>query len=326
MTSATAASAAPRRKRLAERLMQRWTLAFAVLATLLAGFLLYRSLSDYSLAELADALSGVAFSHVAAAGAFAAMSYLCLTGFDWIGLKYAGRSLPYRKVALASFVSLSIGHTVGFAALSSGAVRYRYYSTWGLSAQEVAKVVVMCGMTVGVGMLSLGGVALLLDPATSVEMTGLGRGPVLALGIANLMLVVAYLAAAAFVRRPLKLRKWRFEMPAPRLALAQVAIGSVNFAFVAACLHAALLAVAEVSYPATATAYVVANATALFAHVPGGFGIIEAVVVHLLPQADVIAAVLVFRLVYYVVPLLVGGALLVGGEMLPSGAPATSGK
>ena len=105
------------------------------------------------------------------------------------------------------------------------------------------------------------------------------------------------------MRRPLRIRRWSLEIPAFRLAIGQVLIGSINFAFVAACLHQALAAVADVAYLGVASVYVIANATALVSHVPGGLGVIESVVMYLLPQSDLIGPLLVFRFVYFLAPL-----------------------
>lgn len=290
--------------------------ALAVAAVLIAAVLLYRTLSNYSAAELAKAVATVPWIRLAAATGFAAASYLCLTGFDYLGLRYAGRPLAYRCAALTSFTSLSLGHNIGFAALSSGAVRYRFYSRWGLDAADVGRVIVFCGATVGLGLMSLGGMALLAMSETAAELTGLGRTTVLALGAANLVLVGAYLALAGARRAPFRLWRWEMEMPSLRLALAQVAVGAANFTFVAACLHQATAAVADVPFLGVASVYVIANVTALVAHVPGGWGVIETVVLRLLSGADVIGAVLVFRIVYYLVPLGLGGAALAVSELV----------
>ncbi|HUO82359.1 MAG TPA: YbhN family protein [Gammaproteobacteria bacterium] len=116
------------------------------------------------------------------AGLFAAASYLCLTMFDWLGLRYAGKPLAYRRAALGSFVSLSIGHNLGFAALSSGAIRYRYYRRWGLDAPDVARVILFCGATVGLGLAVLGGIAIVLRPDLAQDMLRVERPVVLAVG------------------------------------------------------------------------------------------------------------------------------------------------
>ena len=280
----------------------------------LAAFLLYRALRRYDLDQVIYSVTSIPLDHLALAGAFAAASYLCLTGFDALALRYVGRPLPYRQAATASFVALSIGHNIGFAALSSGAIRYRFYSKWGLSAQAVGKLILFCALTVGLGLMILGGAALLWQPDLAAEMTRLDRPLVLMLGTACLGLALVYLALAAFVRR-LRFRRWHLEMPRFRLAVGQVIIGPLNFACVAACLHQALAALSEVAYPGVAAAYVIANVTALITHVPGGLGVIEGVVMFLLPEGNIIGALLVFRFVYFLVPLCLGSLLFAGIEL-----------
>lgn len=114
-----------------------------------------------------------------------------------------------------------------------------------------------CGITVGLGLSVLGGVALLLRAELAEQMTGLGRGVVLTVGVACLAAPAGYLVLAAFLKRPLRIRHWSLEMPSLRLAAAQLLIGPLNFACVAACLHQTLLAVSDVSYFAVAAAYVI---------------------------------------------------------------------
>jgi glycosyltransferase 2 family protein len=295
--------------------MRNWKYLIAAAAIGLAAFLLYRTLSRYSLDELIAAVTAVPGPRLLAAAGFAAASYVSLTFFDYLALRYVKRPLPYPKAALASFTALSLGHNIGLAALSSGAVRYRFYNRWGLKTGEVAKVIVFCGITVGLGLLVLGGAALLLRSGLAVEITGLTQPVVIALGIGCLGLPASYLVLSAFVRQPLRIRRWTLEMPPLRLAIGQVLIGAINFAFVAACLHQALAAVAEVAYLGVASVYVIANATALVSHVPGGLGVIESVVMYLLPQKDLIGPLLVFRFVYFLVPLGLGSILLAVTEL-----------
>ncbi len=282
---------------------------------MLASFLLYRTLSRYSPNELIAAVTAVPVPRLLGAAGFAAASYLSLTFFDYLALRYVGRPLPYPKAALASFTALSLGHNIGFAALSSGAVRYRFYSRWGLNAGEVAKIILFCGITVALGLLTLGGAALLLRSGLAMEITGLTNPIIVALGIGCLMVPMTYLILSVVVRRPLRIRRWSLEIPAFRLAIGQVLIGSANFAFVAACLHQALAAVADVAYLGVASVYVIANATALVSHVPGGLGVIESVVMYLLPRDDLIGPLLVFRFVYFLAPLGLGSALFAATEL-----------
>jgi glycosyltransferase 2 family protein len=281
----------------------------------LAGFLIYRALARYSLGEIITSVTSVPIDHIVRMGGFAAASYLCLTCFDAMALRYVGRSLPYWRVALTSFCALSIGHNVGFAALSSGAIRYRLYSQWGLDAYDVAKLILFCALTVGYGLMVLGGVALLLEPGLAQEITHLGRPALLMLGTTCMVLAGAYLALAAFVRQPFRFRRWSLELPSLRLALGQTIIGPLNFAFVAACLYEALAATADVTYLSVAAVYVIANVATLLSHVPGGLGVIENVVLFLLPGYKVVGALILFRLAYFLVPLCLGSVLFALTEL-----------
>lgn len=305
---------------------RRWlNLLFAALVVALAAFLLYRTLAGYELDELIESITSVPAARLLVALGFAAASYACLTLFDYLALRYAGHPLPYRQAALASFTSLSLGHNIGFAALSSGAVRYRFYSRWGLDAVAVGQVIVFCGVTVGLGLATLGGLALTIRSDLAAEILGLSRPAVLAAGALCLAGVAAYPALAAFVRQPIVIRGRTIALPRPGLALAQIGIGTLNFACVAACLWQVLLALEDVAYLSVATVYVAANVATLITHVPGGLGVIESVVVHLLPGERVIGAVLVFRFVYFLVPLVFGGVLFAASEMLlRRGAGATA--
>jgi uncharacterized membrane protein YbhN (UPF0104 family) len=289
---------------------RRWLAPLvALLLVALAVFLLSRTLGQYRLEEIAAALSTISASHFALMVAFAAASYLALTGFDWLALRYVGRKLSYPKVALASFCSLSLGHNIGFAALSSGAIRYRFYTRWGASPGDVAKIVVFCGITVGLGLMILGGCATLVRYDLASRVTGLPEVACISVGITCLATAAAYVVLSVWRREPFRVRHWTVEIPPPRLALAQVVIGPINFAFVAACLYHALAAAGTVTYLEVAAVYVIANVTSLISHVPGGLGVIETVVRYLLPNATVIGALIAFRAIYFLLPLCLGGAL-----------------
>ena len=215
--------------------------------------------------------------------------------------------MPWRRAAHASFTALSLGHNIGFAALSSGAVRYRFYTRWGMSREGVAKVILFCGSTVGLGLARADRPRLhCCGPADAAQVTGLSEAAAIASGVGALAICGLWLVCAAFVRRPLHIRHWSFAFPPLRLAIGQLLVGPLNFALVAACLHQAIRTVAEVDYPAVATAYVLANAASLVSHVPGGLGIIESVIVYLVPGANLIAALIIFRAAYFIIPFFFG--------------------
>ena len=282
-------------------------------AICLAIFLVYRSLGRYTLDEIEESVQSIAGFRLASAFLFVILSYLCLTGFDTLAVRYAGKPLAYRRTALASFTALSIGHNVGLAALSSGAVRYRFYSRWGLTAEDVAKIIIFCGVTVGLGLVTLAGLALLLQEG-GPDLLGLESPVRTALGLACLSMPALYLLLCAFVRRPLRLRTWQFDPPKPGLAIGQIVLGTLNFACVAASIHQLLATFTDAGYLEVASAYVTANIAALISHVPGGIGVLEATMLAILPSTASIGALIAFRVLYYFVPLTIGVPTLLISE------------
>jgi uncharacterized membrane protein YbhN (UPF0104 family) len=282
---------------------------------LLAAFLLYRNLGSYDPQEMRRSLMNLPGAAWGQALLFAAASYSCLTLFDYFALRYAGHPLPYPKAAMASFTSLSIGHSLGVAFLSSGAIRYRFYSQDGLGVEDVAKVILYCGLTVGIGLAGLGALALMLRADAAAEMLGISSATARVIGAVIALVLGAYLAAAAFIRKTIRIRKASFALPRLPLAIAQFVIGPINFALVAACLYSVMGAVADVTYPAVVAVYVLGNVASLISHVPGGLGVLESVVLYLAPGANVAVALVAFRCVYFLLPLSVGALLLAYNEL-----------
>lgn len=286
---------------------RRHLLKFLIgVAICLAAFLVYRSLGRYTVDEIEESVRSIAAFRLATAFFFVILSYLCLGGFDALAVRYVGKPLLLRQTSLASFTALSIGHNVGLSALSSGAVRYRFYRRWGLTGEDIAKVIVFCGVTVGLGLGTLAGLALLLQPRDAADLLGLERPARLATGLLCLAGPAAYLLICAFVRRPLVVRSWRFEPPAIQLALGQIVIGTLNFACVTASIQQLLASFTDAGYLAVASAYVTANIAALLSHVPGGLGVLEATMIGILPTSASIGALIAFRVLYFFVPLTVG--------------------
>lgn len=284
-------------------------------ALALAAFLLHRTFSGYDAREIMASIRAIPPSRLALVGVFAAASYLCLTGFDTLGTRYAGAALPYRLIALTSTTSLSIGHNIGFAALSSGAIRYRFYARFGLSAEQIAKVILLCAATVGLGLATMLGIGLLARPEIAGQIGGLGPEAAFALGLLGASVPVAYLGLAAVVKGRLRLGAWSFAMPPLPIAAGQVVIGPLNLAMVVACLYTALPGDTSIDYLDVLAVFTLANAAGLMAHVPGGLGVIEAVVIYLLPGADVVGALIVFRVAYFLVPFVLGMAALAISEI-----------
>ncbi|ARO33963.1 lysylphosphatidylglycerol synthetase/UPF0104 protein (plasmid) [Rhizobium sp. NXC14] len=287
-----------------------------VAALCLAVFLLYRIFQQYSLDEIVQSVRSIPLSTFLTALVFVAASYLCLSCFDLLAIRSLGKSLPYRKIVLASFISLSLGHNIGFAGLSSGAFRYRYYSRWGLTTEDVAKIILFCGVTVGLGLVTLGGLALIINPSDAARLMRVDAGSARIFGVLALIVPVVYAGLAFFVRGKLRLWRWSFQLPRFSIAVAQVGVGTVNFMLVSACLHQMLSTFGDVAFFRSVTAYVLANSAILATHVPGGLGVLEATVSHVVPQQASIGALIAFRCAYFFIPLALGTSLLLSIELI----------
>lgn len=271
-----------------------------------AGWLIYRTLSQHSFNEIVGSIMRIPGRHLFAGIGFVFLSYFCLTLFDTLAIRYVGRKLPYPQIAIASFTSLSIGHNVGGAALSSGAIRYRFYSRWGLSAEEIAKVILFCGVTVGLGLIALAGLCFVAVPADAARLTGLSTSGAFLLGAACIATAASYVLLACLLRGSVRIFRWSFEMPSVKIATLQVIVGVANFLCVSASLHQLLSAFEEVSFIDTAMAYVGAGVTAIVSHVPGGIGVLEATIAFLLGSSASLGALIAFRAIYFFLPLLLG--------------------
>lgn len=298
----------------------KWARPLIVVGVLaLAAFLLQRTFRSYDAADILKSVLAVSPARFATICAFALGSYVCLTAFDTLGVRYAGAKLPYWRIAIVSMTSLSLGHSIGFAALSSGAIRYRLYSRLGLGIEQVAKVILLCAITVALGLSTTLSAGLLLRPDVAERIAGLGQREVLGLGMLTVSVPVIYLTLAATLRGSLRVRSWSFRMPPLPVAFGQVLIGPLNFAMVAACLYSALSDRSTIDYLDVLAAYTLANLASLLAHVPGGLGVIEAVVAFLLPGSDVIGALILFRVVYFLIPFMLGAASFSACELLRRG-------
>ncbi|MFG0318130.1 MAG: lysylphosphatidylglycerol synthase domain-containing protein [Planctomycetota bacterium JB042] len=274
-----------------------------------AVVLVVRSLREHGLDAVGDALAGIPASHLLAAAGLAAASYLTLTGVDFVALRSTGAALPWPRAALGSFVALSVGHVAGLAVLSSGTLRYRVYSAYGISEGNVARAILFCAATVAVGLLTLAGAGALAGPERTAAFLGLDVGVVVALAALSLLVVLGYLVAAARVRRPLRFRSFEVPLPSGRFALLQLGLGTLNFSLVSGVLYRLLGDSVDVGFLAFASFYAAANAASILSHVPGGLGVLEALVLAVASGPETLGALVAFRVVYYFVPFAIGGLL-----------------
>ena len=301
----------------------RWhTLASALGVVLFAVALwvLHHELRAHHWRDVVAELRALPHWRVALALGLTALNYAALTGYDGLAFRFLRNPLPYRRIALTSFIAYVFSHNVGLAFLGGSAVRFRLYSSWGLSTSEIATVVGFDAITFWLGFLLLLGTALVLSPPALPAAVHLPLASTQILGVACLTLFVGYLAIVSLRRTPLRWRDWELGLPAPRLSLAQVALSSVDWALAAAVLYVLLPPMPGVSFATVLGAFLLAQIIGLMSNVPGGLGVFESVVVLLLqrhaPSDALLGALLAYRVIYYFVPFIVAVGMLASYEAL----------
>jgi uncharacterized membrane protein YbhN (UPF0104 family) len=289
-----------------------------------AAYLLYRSLKDLELWKLWQELHEFPPASIAAAIGLTMLSYLALSSYDYIGVRYIKRPIAYWRVALAAFMAYSISHSLGFPAVTGGTVRYRLYSRWGCGAVEVAQIMAMAGITLFLGMFTIGGIAMLLDGARVKAWTGLPSDGINALGVMSLCVVVCYGLIGFFRREPLKLLGYEITIPSPRFAAVQIAVSGIDWLVVASVLYVLLPPNDVFTFPTFLGVFVLAYLLGTLSNVPGGLGVFESIILitmqQSVPTETILSSLLVYRAVYHLLPLLIGGSAFISTELLYSRA------
>jgi glycosyltransferase 2 family protein len=287
---------------------------------MVAAVVLYRILLTIDASEVVQALLTADLRNVALAALFVAGGYFTLTFYDLFALRTIGRNdVPYWAAALAAFTSYSVGHNVGASVFTGGAVRYRIYSAWGLTAVEVAKICFVAGLTFWLGNATVLGLGIAYAPlaATAIDQlpAWLNRAG------AILILVVLAVYVSWVWRRPRVVGRenWCVNLPGGPLTLLQIGIGIVDLGFCALAMYMLVPAEPNIGFVTLAVIFVSATPLGFASHAPGGIGVFDAAMLVALWQfdkEDVLAGVLLFRLLYYIIPFALSLLILGGRELV----------
>ncbi len=247
-----------------------------------------------------------------------ATSYGSLTLYDLLALRTIGRNnVPYRIAALASFTSYPIAHGVGAVALVSPVIRYRIYSASGLGAIEVANICFLTGLTFWLGNLTALGLSLLIDPGAISLFDYLPQAFNRWLAVAVLLGVAAFLVWSWIAPRRLGTRRWPVRLPSGPLVLLQIAIGIVDLGAAALAMYVLIPAGLNIEFFRLTTVFIAATLLGFASHAPAGIGVFDAAILLGLGGDDkepLIAALLMFRFLYHLLPFVIALTLFGGVE------------
>jgi hypothetical protein len=242
------------------------------------------------------------------------LNYLTITGYDTLAVRYIGHPLPYYRTALAAVISIAISNSIGLALLTGSAVRYRLYPAWGLSVIDIAHIIAFCNLSFWLGLFTVAGVVFVAQPLAVPSLLHLPFTSVHPIGIVFLVVVLGYLLWNIFSRRSLKIGKWVFPHLSTPLAFGQIVVASLDWALAAGILYALLPSSTPISYLSFLSVFLLGQLAGVISNVPGGLGVFETIILLLLspsiPSATLFGVLLVYRVIYYLIPLIIAVLLL----------------
>lgn len=289
--------------------------AIGLAAVVASVFLLHRQFRGEDLGpEIWAQLQALPLHRYVFAALATLAAYAALAWYDRIALLHLGvKHISWTFIALCSFTTYALAHNIGASVFSGAMVRYRAYRTKGLTSAEITILVGLCSLTFGLGVLLIGGLVLVIEPAQLRRLDGLlpdiltnpttARG----VGLFSLGLVLAYAVGSVFKLRPLRIGGFRIEYPRPGIALRQFLAAALELLGAAGIIYFALPQPGNPGFFAVLAVFLASFSAALASNAPGGLGVFELLFIKAMPAVaplKVMTALLVFRLLYLILPLI----------------------
>lgn len=288
--------------------------AVSVVVAALALYVLYRTFQRISFADVLANVRAVPRERLLLAACCAAAAFATLAAYEIAVVRYVKHCIGRAKPVITALIAFPLGHALGQTVLSGGALRYRMYTPAGFTAMEVGATVLLCGMPYVLAFGLLFDLALVFAADSLAPLFRVPAGWLLALGCLGLVKDAAYVVFVYRRRAPIRLGGWAVNLPTPRMTALQVVVGVVDIGLIASVLYLLLPPSAGIAFLPFVAVYLASVVVGVLSHVPAGLGVLESMLLLLLPHVppdELLAAVLLYRVIYEIVPLL--GALLLWG-------------
>src|SRR3954453_19782433 len=287
---------------------KRLGIAASLLIIILAVTHLVHTLKGVDTGVILTALTELPPYRIGLAALCVIGSFCTLTFYDFFALRTIGKiHVPYRIAALSSFTSYTIGHNIGATVFTGGAIRFRIYSDYGLTAIDVAKICFLSGLTFWLGNLFVLGIGMVWHPSAPSAMDLLPPAINRLIAIGCLVGIAAYFTwlVTGEKRRELGQNGWKVVLPSGKLTLLQVLIGVVDLAFCALAMYLLMPMQPDIDFVSLAVVFILATLLGFASHAPGSIGVFDAAMLVALPQfgrEQLLATLVVFRILYFLIP------------------------
>ena len=292
----------------------------SVIVLCFAGFTLFRMLRDVQPERVLSSIAAMPASHIALSIAFVAAAYFTITFYDFFALRTIGaRHVPYRIAAMSAFTSFSIGHNLGATVFTGGAIRFRIYSAYGLNLIDVAKIAFVTGLTFWLGTAFVLGLGMAVAPEAASALDQLPPWVNRAIGLTGLAAICFYLLWLVGKKRVIGFKGVTLTLPSARLTFVQILIGIADLSLAAVGMYVLLPANPPVELLPFVVIFVLATLLGFLSHTPGALGVFDAAILIALaqyPKEELLATLLVWRAIYYVLPFSLALAIMATREIV----------
>jgi glycosyltransferase 2 family protein len=307
----------------------RIAFAISLLIIAVAGVTLVGLLRDVDVGEVVDALKDTPPRTLVLAGLLVAAGYVSLTFYDFFALRTIGcRHVPYRIAALASFTSYTIGHNLGATVFTGGVVRLRIYSPWGLGVIDIAKIAFVTGLTFWLGNAFILGLSMAYAPDAAGAVDQLPPWLNRAIALTGLAVIVGYVLWLLPAPRRVGTGLWQITLPNASLTFVQIGIGILDLSIGALAMYVLLPDSPSIDFLTLLVTFVLATLLGFLSHAPGSLGVFDAAMLIGLAQFDrneFVASLLLFRLLYFILPFFTALCILSARELWLSLAGSGNG-
>lgn len=283
-----------------------------------AAYMLYTQLSKYSLEDIKDALFSIPKKNFYLACLASFMGYVALSSYDYLALRYIGRKLAAWKWIFAGFIGFSVSNNAGHAIVSGGTIRYRLYTRWRFRGTEIVRMVTFSGFTYLVACFFLIIIGYLITPNHAFGAGSVSKLTTEIVALISLIGLISYFALSIWYKKPLIIKEVEFDMPGFKMALAQVIIGAADIVMASLVLYFSLIAFVDIPFSTFMGVFIIAQVLGVFSQVPGGLGVFEGLFMYIIPgehnQALLFGALLAYRIIYYLLPLVLSAIVLFSYE------------
>ena len=241
-----------------------------------------------------------------------AANYVTLFGYDWLAVRDVAYPLTNRQIAITSSLSYAFSNTLG-TILGGTPIRVRLYSSWGMPTSKIMRLLFSVACTFWVGLSSLAGFLFFMAPFKLPENFDFGLESSKPLGAMLLSIAVVFFAISALTKKPIKVLSLEIQPPPLKFAITQAFVAGFDFLLAAATLYVLLPPELNIAFFPFVSIFLLAIVLAVISHVPGGLGVLELVLVSMLPETpdgSLVASLLAFRVIYYLLPLLIAFAAI----------------